>query len=224
MANRKKAEATLLKWIEELEGGTENVTIYKEMMAKMSNKEFDQWMQALESEEEILAFFTPNGKKRVLSSERAISVGEKLGVKFFERVWLTDHVTGERFLTPLPYMILTVRVARQNQHLIKGISVAENDRVIDNLTGQVTGVSKSAKISLPELLQLQAKGLDASILELIKVRGGDPKAERYMKESVSQSGTFSVEGAKALGSKPTVTKSLRALFLSIHLDSTIGEQ
>ena len=224
MANRKKAEATLLKWIEELEGGTENVNIYKEMMAKMSNKEFDQWMQALESEEEILAFFTPNGKKRVLSSERAISVGEKLGVKFFERVWLTDPVSGERFLTPLPYMILTVRVARQSQHLIKGISVAENDRVIDNLTGQVTGVSKSAKISLPELLQLQAKGLDASILELIKVRGGDPKAERYMKESVGQSGTFSVEGAKALGSKPTVTKSLRALFLSIHLDSTIGEQ
>jgi hypothetical protein len=224
MANRKKAEALCLSLLEELEGGTENVEVYKAFFKTLSDKEFKVWIDALDAGEEVLAFYTPNGRGRVLSVDRAIKLGEKLGVKFFERLWLTDPVTGERTLTPNAYSILDVTVRRQNQHLVKGISTAEHDRTVDNLTGQVTGVSKSAKLSLPELLQLQAKGMDSSILEMIKVRGGDEKAARYMKESVAQSGSFSVEGSKQLGSKPTITKALRALLLSVHFDNTIGEQ
>ena len=222
MANRAAAEKAILKHIGNLDSGTRNQEIYKALFARLSDKDFEEWMTALEQGDEYLAFFMPPGQDEVLSTERAKAVGEQLGVKFFQRIRMTDPSTGEVFTTPIEYLILHFAVRRQNQHLIKKQSFAEHDRSIDHLTGQVTGDSKGGKVSLPELLQLEGKGFENAILELIKARGGDAEAATAMYESVRETGGFSMEALRALDSKPTATKVLSALLLSAHLDNTIG--
>lgn len=222
--NRKKAEAEILKYITQLEQGSVNAEIYKELFAEMSNAEFDKWMKNLESGEEILSFFAPNGSKVKLTSANCKKVGDSLGVKFFQRCILTDPETKEEFLTPEEYLVLEVPVRRQSQHLIKKQSIAEGDKVIDAMTGQVTGESKTRSISLPEILALESKGLDMTLLEFIKVRGGDDKSLTHMKDSIRQTGGYNVGSTLELGSKPTATETLRALLLALHIDNTIGKQ
>lgn len=224
MANRKAAEAAVIKYLKELEGGDVNAALYTALFKSMSDAEFERWIDALGSGRETIHLIIPNANDIKLDINRTVKVGEELGAKFFEQLVLTDPETGEEYITPLSYMVLDVAMRRQSQHLIKKQSIPEDDRVVDHLSGQVTGDSKGGKISLPELLVIESKGLETSLLELIKVRGGDDVALAAMKEAIRESGTFNVKAIEALGSKPTAIKTLRALLLSVHLDNTIGEQ
>jgi hypothetical protein len=223
MANRKAAEAFLYEKIEAIEGGTHNVTLYKRLFSEMSDKDFEAFIERLEREEIYLSILVPNDSKVKITAERSMRVGESLGIEFFQPLILTDPITGETYETPDKYLVIHIPVRRQNQHLIKKMSVPDNVKVVDQLSGQVTGESKGSKISLPELLVLESRGFEDNLLEMIKVRGGDEKAYRAMIDSIEATGGFSLKPILDLKSKPTSTETLRALLLSIHYDTTLGK-
>lgn len=219
--NRKAAEQFVYNLMDGLEGGTSNSTLYRSLFKDMSNADFERWIKDLESGDSYLSIIVPNGGTFVLNTERTMKVGKAFGVEYFQRIRLTDPLTGEAHLSNKKYLVIDVPVRRQSQHLVKKMSMPENSRVIDHLTGQVTGPSKGGAISLPELLILNSKGMEYNLLELVKIRGGDNKAYRKMVESISETGSFSVEPLLNLGTKPTSTETLRALLLGIHLDNTL---
>lgn len=224
MAQRKAAEALVIDTVRQIEGGELNAEMYKGLFAGWSDEEFGRWIDELDQGKTFISIIVPNAGPFTLSTERSMKVGESLGVKYFQRLELTDPLTGETYKTPLEYLVIDVPVRRQNQHLVKGRSMPENDKVVDALTGQVTGDSKGGRVSLPELLALESRGLEETILELIKVRGGDDRALRAMRDAIRETGGFSVEAIKALRTKPQATHVLRALLLSVHIDNTIGKQ
>lgn len=221
---RKEAEEFLYGILDEIEGSTNNSDMYRSLFAGMSDHEFESFVNDIADEKYYLAMVIPNGADYSLSTERSLKVGEKLGIKFFQRLKLTDPATGEVTLTPQEYLVIHISVRRQNQHLVKKMSVPETSKVLDHLTGQVAGDSKGSAISQPELLILNAKNLTDNILEMVKIRGGDEKAYRAMVESIRQTGGFSIKPLMELGSKPTSVEVLRALLLSIHFDNTVGMQ
>jgi hypothetical protein len=222
--NRKAAEAEIIRIVTLLEGGNHNATLYGKVFARITDDEFDAWMGRMEREEEYLSIIVPNFSDIKLTTERSMAVGESLGVRYFQHIRMTDSLTGEEFLTPVEYLVVDMAVRRQSQHLIKKQSIAENDKVIDHLSGQVTGDSKGGKISLPELLALESKGFDQSLIEMIKVRGGDDEALRAAKESIRRTGGYSLGPILKLNTLPKSTEVLRALLLSAHIDNTIGKQ
>lgn len=189
----------------------------------MSDIQFDTFVKRVEQEEIYLSIIVPNGGSVLLDTARSIKVGESLGIEFFQRLLLTDPGSGEVSLTPHKYLVVDLVVRRQNQHLIKKMSVPDTNKVIDHITGQVTGDSKGSTVSLPELLVMDSKDLTNNLLEMIKVRGGDDVAYRGMLDSIKQTGTFSLEPLMELGSKPTSTEVLRALLFSIHYETTMGK-
>ena len=223
--NRKAAEELLYKYLKKMEGGgTVNVEIYKKLFAAMSNAEFDAFVGQVERKEIYISMIVPNASKDVkLATERNIAVGEELGAKFHQRIVMTDALTGEEILTPKEYLIVHLPVRRQNQHLIKKRSIPDSKKVIDTLSGQVTADSKGSAISLPELLALEGRGVEDSVLEMIKVRGGDAEALKAMEQAIREQGAFRLGPIEELGTKPTSTESLRALLLSLHLDTTLGK-
>ena len=222
--DRKKAEKVLLSLIEDIEGGKVNRGLYERLFASMSDIEFDSFVEQVESGETIISLIAPNAGDFTLDVERSMNVGEKLGVKFFQKLILTDPMTGEVSKTPLEYLVVHLPVRRQNQHLIKKQSIPKSGKVIDHLSGQVTGESKGGRVSLPELLVMESKGLDDNLMELIKIRGGDDKAYRGMLEQIENTGSFSIEPLLALNSKPTSTETLKSFLLACHLANTIGQQ
>lgn len=221
MGNRKAATALILKYIDKILPGSPNTAIYKKRLEAMSDKEFDAFMTRLESGEEVLSIVMPNLDEHKISVENNLKIAEELGHNFFERLWLTDPLTGKTYLTPVKYLVIDLPLRRQVQMLQKKSSVPEDNRHVDELSGQVTGVSKGSKISFPELQVLFAQGLDSTITELIKFRGGDAKAFNAMNRSILETGGASLEALSRVPTKVKSVVTLSTLLKAMHLDNNL---
>lgn len=221
MSNRKAATAECLRWVNELVPGGQAVKDMEQVLNNLSDEAFDSYMQQLESGDEILSIAIPNLGTDKLEMERLLDVGEKLGHSFFERLWLTDAKTGVTYLTPVKYLVIDLPLRRQQQLLSKKISIPDHNRQVDDLTGQVTGDSKGASLSGPELQLLRSQGLDRPILEMIKPRGGDEKARRAINRQIIETGGASLDSVLGAGTRVKSSETLSTLLKGMHLNNNL---
>ncbi len=70
MSNRKATEDFIIRYIDKLLPGSDNVGIYKELFGKMSDEDFDTFMKKLEIGKNRLAVIALNfGQKNLMSKE-----------------------------------------------------------------------------------------------------------------------------------------------------------
>ncbi len=219
--NRKQVTDWFLTKLHDLQPNNKNIEFYKKYLNNLSDIEFTNLMEDLKTEKKVLPYYCANLHDEDVPLENSLKVAKQLGLELFQRIWFIDPITKVKYLTPEKYFIIHLPVRRQVQHLEKGKSVVENSDYIDNLTGQPTNVSKTAQISLPELLTLDSLGLHKSIEEMINVRGGNELAFRDAKRSLINTGKYSLQQAKELNSRPTSIETLRSFLLGMHIDSTI---
>jgi hypothetical protein len=219
--NRKAAEAFIIKYISKLLPDSGNDKIYIDLFASMSDKQFDDFMKSINEGKTKLAIITPNLSKNKLSIERNLKIAEELRHNFFERIWMNSDNDVPPYLSTVPYIIVDLPLRRQAQLLVKKISIPEDNKSIDDFTGQPTGKSKGSKISYPEVQILAALNLEDSLTELLKYRGGDTKGFNAMNDSVSKTGGVSLDAIKHLGSEVTSTTTLHTLLVSMHLSTTL---
>ena len=220
MNNRKAAMAEIIKYVEKILPGGGNKEIYEETLGKLSDKEFDEYMKKLDSGEEVLFLVSPNLSKKRLSVERNLKIAEELGHKFFQRLWLTDPHSGTTYLTPIPYLVVDLPLRRQAQLLNKKISIPQDSDHSDVLTGQATGPSRGASLSFPELQTLHAQGLDKTIEELIKFRGGDEEAYRQMNKEMITKGSVSLDSIQT-NSRVKSTETLSTFLKAAHIQNNL---
>lgn len=220
MANREAATAEIIKWVEELLPGGGNKELYEASLKKLTNAQFDEYMKKLENGEEVLSITAPNLSKHKLTVERNLKVAKKLGHNFFQRLWLTDPHSGTAYLTPIPYLVVDLPLRRQAQTLNKKISIPKSSDTADVLTGQATGPSKGASISFPELQTLHAQGLDKSIEELIKYRGGDEEAYRAMNKELVERGSVSLDSIQT-NTRVKSTETLSTFLKAAHIQNNL---
>lgn len=221
MGNRKEATAELLKWIDRLLPGSENTRLYREQLEAMTDAQFEAFVQSIEKGEHTLSLVVPNLNEHKLSVERNLQIAKELNHQFFQRLWLTDPVSGKTYLTPVRYLIIDLPLRRQAQLLVKKMSTPDDNKHIDELTGQPTGVSKGSKLSFPELQVLYAQGMDRSIEELIKFRGGDTQGFNAMNRSIIEKGGVSLDAIMPQAGKVKATVTLAILLKSMHLDNNL---
>ena len=219
--NRKGAEKFLLDYVQKLDPSGLNKQFYIDEFKKMSDKTFDDMATAVSDGEYVLPIFSPAQGKVKLSSTRAVKVARELGHEIFQRLRLTDNVTGEVYLTPHKYLVIDLPMRRQAQLLIKKMSMPSVKETVDSLTGQVTGGSKGSALSFPELQVMAALGLNKSIEEMMKVRGGDSKAYRQFTNSIIQTGSGSLMNAGNTEGRVKSIESLHTLLLGMHLDNNL---
>lgn len=193
---RQKVEAHILKYFKKIEPSGYNEKRYKEMFAKMSDKQFDDWMKDIRDKKIKLVLFTPN-LKVVLNIADLRNVAKELGIKLFEKILMTDKATGLRYLTNQEYLIIRLPIRRTRQFLMHKLSVPESDKRLDALTGQVTKPDKASSLSFVEAQFLHGRGLDKTILEFMKVRGGDIHAYAQFKQQLEETGTGSLDSLDA---------------------------
>ena len=220
--NRKEAEQIIIDMVEAILPGGGNREVYQAFFSKMSDEEFDKWMEDINNGVERPFIYVPNASKHKLSSERNFAIAKKIGHNFFEKVWV-DEKDPERpkYLTNVPYIILELPLRRQSQLLVKKISVPENNRSIDQISGQAAGDSRSARISYPELQMLMGMNLPNSLVELVKYRGGDKGGFNAMNRTISTDGTVSLKSINHLSTGVESTKTLSAYLTSMHLRNTL---
>ncbi|MCO6704853.1 hypothetical protein [Streptomyces sp. CHB9.2] len=223
MGNRKAATDMILRYIDKILPGSPNTEFYRTSLAAMSDKQFGEFMNRLESGEETLTINVPNLGKHKLDLQRNLAIAKELGHEFFEHLLLTDPTTGQLYQTPVKYLVIDLPLRRQVQLLESKSTIPENNKHIDELSGQSTGPSKGSKISFPELQVLFAQGLDSTITELIKFRGGDSKAFNAMNRSIIDTGSVNLEYLSQFGTKVKSVTTLSVLLKTIHLDNTLDK-
>lgn len=221
--NRAAATKQLLEDIDLLDKSPDkdNVKYYTELMKKMSAEQFEAFVERVASGQEFIEIKAPNFTNRLHTFERLKEIGTIMGCPFFERVWMTDRATGVRFLSPHKYPILLQPVRRQSQSLMSKISVAPNNNVVDNLTGQPTGESKTSTVSFVEQQVLYTHGADRAIEELIRVRGGNPEAmSRYEKQFLEQ-GHSSLDAPGMERGNVRSLETSSAFLFAMHIDNNL---
>ena len=219
--NRKKTQEFLLQYILKISQDPQNHQRYKKLFEAMSDKEFDQYMKDMRDGKKFTVVIAPNFAKDRPTVENNLEVATELGHNFFQKLWIEGKEDTPTYLTPIPFLVVDIPVRRAAQSLQKKISVPDNMKVIDTLTGQPTGASQGAKISYPELQVCVAMGLDKSMLELMKYRGGDVKGYAALRAFTSNYGQASLNNLKVFSSgvesKRLVNSYLTAAMLRSNL-------
>jgi hypothetical protein len=178
-------------------------------------------MKNLESGKAFLVIQLPNFKHTGVTLEKNLAIADELDHEFFQRLWITNKKDTPDHMIPVECLVMDLPVRRASQLLIKKISVPDDSRTIDALTGQPTGESKGAKLSYPELQICAAMGLDNSMVELMKYRGGDNKGLIAFNSMLSRYGRVNLKSVEPYASGVESTKSLKTFLTSMMLKSTL---
>ena len=223
MSKRKEATDWLLSEIDNLQKGTPNVKILRDYLNGLSEKDHKALCEKLATGTEILPFYNPNlkGKEKSLNVTNMLSMCDRLGISVFQQLILTDRITGVKFKTTHKYMVLLLSSRRQIQTVMKGKSVAEDNRHTDTFTGQASSKSAVVKITYPEMLILDAMGHKNAVLELLGARGGNEAAFKLMKRNLLNTGEVSMAELEELGTRATSLETARAYLFAMHLENNL---
>ncbi len=219
--NRKAAQDFIISLIHAMLPDGKNKKIYEDLFAGMDDARFEEYINDLDSGKSSLAIFAPNWTEVSLNVERNLAIAKKLGHNFFERIWIHGDGESPTYLTPIPYMVVDLPINRQAQLLVKKISIPEDNRAIDEFTGQATGRSKGSSISYNETQVLAALDLTDSLEELIKYRGGDTKGFDAMNTSIAKTGGVSMKSIAHLASGVESTKMMKVILTCMHFKTEI---
>lgn len=217
--NRKAATELIVKWINEIDPSGQNGLFIEERLNSLTQEQFHAYMQDLKNEKDYVSIIAENLSDTPISIENNHRVAKKMGHEFFQRIWTTDPITGDTYLTNQKYLIIDLPARRQIQTLENKLSVPEDNKHIDEMTNQPTGASKGSSISFPELLVLHAQGQQAGPIELIKYRGGDEVGMRLMNQHIFDHGEVKLDTISQYGTKVKSTVTVNILFKGMHLDN-----
>ncbi|NCB88654.1 MAG: hypothetical protein EOM43_14520 [Gammaproteobacteria bacterium] len=166
----------------------------------------------------------PNLSKQIVTSRHLKTVAKRWGISLWNQLRLTDPDTGKIFITPHKYMVLKLQVCRlvQMQEIKRGIP--SSNRIVDELTNQVTGASKGAAFSMPEAANTLARGNINLVTELVGPRGGDEAANRALEYQIAMTGSGSLEAAMAQGTGAKATKVMAAYIRTQQLDTDLDKK
>lgn len=213
---RKKIEARIIEFAGLIDPSGENANMYREWFKHATDKQVESIIA------DRIPIFAPNGSKVNLDSSRNVEIArERYGYEMRQHCWLTDPKTGLIHLTTYKHTIIEVPSRRQSQLIEKKFKVAEHNRIIDKSTGQTTGKSKGSSFSFPQTFVMFAKGYDATIRELLQVRGGDMKAAQIIDRNIRQTGKSSqkFEGWERTRVKSSLT--IGAALKAQHIGTTL---
>jgi len=218
MTKRESVEKYVLKLTKTADPSGYNTKRYQDKFTKMTDKEFEIWVSNIRDKKDQLVIYAPNLKNSI-NATSAAALNELTGTKVFERLRLKDTTTGRTYLTPKEYLVLPLAVRRVKQFLMHKISVPRSDKKTDLLSGQVVRPDKGSSVSLIEMQTIMDKGLDKSVIELLKIRGGDAYAYSEFTSKILEEGSVSLSDMDLASSSPRSAVITNVFFKSMHIDN-----
>ena len=218
--NRKKAEQEVLSWTKDVDLSGKTTAYYKEAFARMTDKQFEKWIEELEAGRDYVFIISENMKGKNLTEANNLEVGKKRGVPMHERIWTRHPTTGHEYLTNVPYPVFYLPLKKQIESIENKQAIPKVSRKRrDEMTGQ--GLDDEMSVSLPETQILYAMGLDAVIIESLKYRGGDVRGGNEFDRRLVENGNVSINELLNTDTRVTSTDTLRVLLLGMHYDNNL---
>ena len=192
----------------------------------MADEEFDRFMVGMKEGKIHISIVVPNDGKTRVSVENNFKVAKQLGHEFFQRVKVTNHPDYPDHMLPIKALTMILPIRRAQQLLSKKISIPEHSMTTDVLTGQVAGKSRSSKLTYPEQQMLIAMDMKDTATEMVRIRGGDLKAQsEYVRQlanngEVSQKDILDVANLVSNGGVVS-TRTLKYYLQGMHIKNTL---
>lgn len=215
---RKKAEDIVCQYLDEMDPSGTNSKIHRELIFKISDQEFTKLIEDIEAGKRYLVMTAANYGPVKLDFGRNIKIGKKLGVNYFERVWFKNQEGLPDSLSPVEFLVMPTVARRQAQLVTKGASVPDHMRSVNALTGQPTGESQAAKMTMIETVMLSSTGLEAPLVELTRERGGDSRAGAQLTGMLISMGRASLKNLSSYSTGAQAKNYVQALFNAAHLN------
>jgi hypothetical protein len=217
-AKRDKIVALLKTVFEPLEG--KDGPNFKRYMEKIKTEEgLNKFYKDIKAGKDNVNIMMPN-MKSVARMKDIVQVANKIGLALSTHLYLKDEITGKRYKTNNKYLVIKMPVRRVKQFVDDKISLPEGDNKIDLLSGQVVKPDKGSSISLIEAQVIKGKGLDKSLYELLKVRGGDINAYSEYASQLLETGSVEVENI-GKDSVPRSSVIASTYLKAAHLDNNL---
>lgn len=218
---RADAEKLVLEWMDDLDPEGLNTKRWQAKFKEMDDDTFKVFVDKLRNGEDFISMVSPNFTSSKVGVANNFKVAKKYGVKFFQRIWTTDPVTGRVYLSNDEYPVFHLPIRRQIQMAKEKFSYPTNNDKTDSLTGQPSSESNAGSISYPEVLVLYSRGLVKSVEELVWARGGNQGAFKTMNKKIQQSGRCTLAELQQHTTGIKSTKVLSTYMKAIHISNTI---
>ena len=220
---RKDAEALIYNLLEDLTMSTHNTEIYKQKIASMSDKKFNEYVDDLLAEKDgaKLFIYMDNYGEGDLNIENNKKVAKKYKIPLFSKISTIPEDGSPGFKSTIDYMVIDMPVRRPAQVIAGQMNVHKDTRRRDKITGQVTGASRGGGRSVPESDILSSMGYDKGLLEEMKFRGGDIGAENAMNRSIEKFGVANMEQLLPYSTGVKSKQYLKALLLTQYVETDL---
>lgn len=208
-------------WLE-IDPTGKNQRMLKEALEALTDEQFVNLVTEIENDTAYLSIWMDNLTGTGISVENNYRVAKKYGVEFFHRIRETDESTGLVVTSNVPYFCAHFLKRRQIQTLESKISLPDDQKHIDELTDQPTGVSKGSSMSGPEFEIVSGQEGYMNLIEFTGPRGGDREALAALERSMHETGKASLSAisAYAVGAKSVYT--LSTLLAGMHFDNNLA--
>lgn len=220
-SRRKEVEKYILDNIAKV-GNEDNLKLYKDLFSKMSDKDFDSFMNDLRDKKQVLCLIIPHGNEGY-DVNKLLRLCRGLGIEPFQRLIYSGNEQRTGYKTKEKFLVVQLPVRRAQQLLTKKISTGEHTNRINTMSGQVVDESKSSKISKPELNVLIGLGLTKTSNELMSIRGGDLGGVRAFTKFLAEDGIVRQQDVKEFKTGVVSTDTLISYLAGMHIKTNIEE-
>lgn len=217
MNNRAKTEKLILEYIKKITKDNFNVNLYKNLFKSLDKNDFDDLMLKFKNGDILNVIVPVSIDESKITIDNNNKIAKELGFPFHQYLTIKNHNkslpdTKTKFKTYI--QIMPFRRAKQTVE--KGVSISEDSKHIDILTGQPSGVSASSKISNAETQILIGMGLPATAKELLVDRT-DADRSNLLLTGIKKYGNIPNSVLDQYGDTTRTTKTLREYLTGMHL-------
>ena len=188
---RKKIETLVYQFMKAIDPSGNNYETYKEMFSKMSDDQFSDWMNELDTNPKKHFYLEMVEYVNDLKYENIEKAAKLLGVPLYESVYL-PHVNGDPdkniVVTPEKVPVGYLHEKRMMQTLEKKNSGSTHRSERNPITGTVTGDDKNARNSDVETYAMLSINADAALKEFMGPRADDEVASKEMYTMIDRDG------------------------------------
>lgn len=216
---RRHVEQKVYELAKDIDPTGYNEHFYQEYFSKLSDTEFKKFMQKMRDDEFYNLFFEINNLdvKTLPTMEDIKRIAKKYDIPLTEYVQFRYKRPNNPDKAPIshtPIPVIYALVRPLQQLLDKKNSLASDTSSTNVLTGQVTGKSKSAKISDVETMSMVASNLQKPLKELLGPRSDDREAKYAMLDKIINEGDYDIDDISLKTENKQALETARVMLIS----------
>lgn len=223
ISKRKEAEKTIYEFFNIIDQSGDNTKFYKDLISKMSEKEFISFFTELLSDPNMVLMLNMIDYEREIDINQVEKAAKFLGIPLEEEVVLPYiNMNKEKpIVTRIKVIVGYIIVKRVQQMVLKKNSTSSDIADRSPTTGQVTGDDKNGRSSDQENIALVALGADSILEEFLGARSDGMLRKNQMYSDIAENGYCSLENLEADIRDRTALNTIEVFFLGMGIKTDL---